>query len=59
VHWEDQLASEKKCGHLGGKVLIPTSQHVKTLNAARLAYICAPGRGPHRRAVGHAADQRR
>ena len=37
VHWEDQLASEKKCGHLGGKVLIPTSQHVKTLNSARLA----------------------
>ncbi|MFC5753469.1 isocitrate lyase [Actinomadura rugatobispora] len=37
VHWEDQLASEKKCGHLGGKVLIPTSQHVKTLNTARLA----------------------
>ncbi|NYH54634.1 MULTISPECIES: isocitrate lyase [Nocardiopsis] len=37
VHWEDQLASEKKCGHLGGKVLIPTSQHVKTLSAARLA----------------------
>ena len=37
VHWEDQLASEKKCGHLGGKVLIPTSQHIKTLNAARLA----------------------
>jgi isocitrate lyase len=37
VHWEDQLASEKKCGHLGGKVLIPTSQHVRTLNAARLA----------------------
>src|SRR6201996_9045235 len=37
VHWEDQLAAEKKCGHLGGKVLIPTSQHVKTLNAARLA----------------------
>ncbi|PSL00170.1 isocitrate lyase [Murinocardiopsis flavida] len=37
VHWEDQLASEKKCGHLGGKVLIPTGQHVKTLNAARLA----------------------
>src|SRR3954447_14835258 len=29
VHWEDQLASEKKCGHLGGKVLIPTGQHVK------------------------------
>ena len=37
VHWEDQLASEKKCGHLGGKVLVPTSQHVRTLNAARLA----------------------
>ena len=37
VHWEDQLASEKKCGHLGGKVLIPTGQHIKTLNAARLA----------------------
>ncbi|WP_043716720.1 isocitrate lyase [Kutzneria sp. 744] len=37
VHWEDQLASEKKCGHLGGKVLIPTNQHVRTLNAARLA----------------------
>ncbi|WP_109473876.1 isocitrate lyase [Ornithinimicrobium cavernae] len=37
VHWEDQLASEKKCGHLGGKVLVPTAQHVRTLNAARLA----------------------
>ncbi|AHH97163.1 isocitrate lyase [Kutzneria viridogrisea] len=37
VHWEDQLAAEKKCGHLGGKVLIPTAQHVRTLNAARLA----------------------
>ena len=37
VHWEDQLASEKKCGHLGGKVLIPTQQHERTLNAARLA----------------------
>src|SRR5689334_23076092 len=37
VHWEDQLASEKKCGHMGGKVLIPTSQHVRTLTAARLA----------------------
>ncbi len=37
VHFEDQLASEKKCGHLGGKVLIPISQHVRTLNAARLA----------------------
>lgn len=37
THWEDQLASEKKCGHLGGKVLIPTQQHIRTLNAARLA----------------------
>jgi isocitrate lyase len=37
VHWEDQLASEKKCGHMGGKVLVPTGQHIKTLNAARLA----------------------
>src|ERR1044072_6158515 len=37
VHWEDQLAAEKKCGHLGGKVLIPTSQHVRTINAAALA----------------------
>ncbi|MBV8525604.1 MAG: isocitrate lyase, partial [Acetobacteraceae bacterium] len=37
VHFEDQLASEKKCGHLGGKVLVPTSQHIRTLNAARLA----------------------
>ncbi|HEX3824034.1 MAG TPA: isocitrate lyase [Mycobacteriales bacterium] len=37
VHWEDQLSSAKKCGHLGGKVLIPTGQHVKVLNAARLA----------------------
>ncbi|MGO1549484.1 MAG: isocitrate lyase [Nesterenkonia sp.] len=37
VHWEDQLASEKKCGHLGGKVLVPTGQHIRTLQAARLA----------------------
>ncbi len=37
VHYEDQLASEKKCGHLGGKVLVPTSQFVRTLAAARLA----------------------
>ncbi len=37
VHFEDQLASEKKCGHLGGKVLIPTSQFIRTLAAARLA----------------------
>jgi isocitrate lyase len=37
VHFEDQLASEKKCGHLGGKVLLPTSQFIRTLSAARLA----------------------
>jgi isocitrate lyase len=37
VHFEDQLASEKKCGHLGGKVLIPTAAHIRNLNAARLA----------------------
>ena len=37
VHFEDQLASEKKCGHLGGKVLVPIAQHIRTLNAARLA----------------------
>jgi len=42
VHYEDQLASEKKCGHLGGKVLVPTRQFVRTLNAARLAAdVCA------------------
>jgi isocitrate lyase len=37
VHFEDQLAAEKKCGHMGGKVLVPTSQHIRTLSAARLA----------------------
>ena len=37
VHFEDQLASEKKCGHLGGKVLVPTATFIRTLNAARLA----------------------
>ena len=37
IHFEDQLASEKKCGHLGGKVLVPTAQFIRTLNAARLA----------------------
>ena len=37
VHFEDQLASEKKCGHLGGKVLIPTQPHIRNLDAARLA----------------------
>ncbi|MGI8492028.1 MAG: isocitrate lyase [Acidimicrobiales bacterium] len=37
VRFEDQLASEKKCGHMGGKVLVPTAQHIRTLTAARLA----------------------
>jgi len=37
VHWEDQLSSEKKCGHMGGKVLVPTAQHIRTLSSARLA----------------------
>ena len=37
LHFEDQLASEKKCGHMGGKVLIPIQQHIRNLNAARLA----------------------
>jgi isocitrate lyase len=37
VHYEDQLSSEKKCGHMGGKVLVPTSQHIRSLVAARLA----------------------
>lgn len=37
VHLEDQLAAEKKCGHMGGKVLVPTSQHIRTLQSARLA----------------------
>jgi isocitrate lyase len=42
VHFEDQMASEKKCGHLGGKVLVPTGQFVRTLAAARLAAdVCA------------------
>ncbi len=37
VHLEDQLAAEKKCGHMGGKVLVPTAQHIRALQAARLA----------------------
>ena len=63
VHFEDQLASEKKCGHLGGKVLVPTAQFVRTLNAARLAAdVCGVPDGPrraHRRARRQAADERR
>jgi isocitrate lyase len=41
VHWEDQLASAKKCGHMGGKVLVPTREAVQKLVAARLAADCA------------------
>jgi isocitrate lyase len=37
IHFEDQLASEKKCGHLGGKVLVPTQAFIRTLQAGRLA----------------------
>ena len=63
VHWEDQLASEKKCGHLGGKVLIPVKQHIRTLTAARLAADVAgvpdARGGPDRRAGRDAGDQRR
>ena len=63
VHFEDQLASEKKCGHMGGKVLVPTSQHIRTLTAARLAADVIgradDRRGPHRFAGGNPAHQRR
>ena len=56
VHFEDQLASEKKCGHLGGKVLVPTAQHIRTLNAARLAADVVrradPAHRAHRRRSG-------
>ena len=43
VHFEDQLASEKKCGHMGGKVLVPTGTMIKNLKAARLAADIADG----------------
>ena len=62
VHFEDQLAAEKKCGHLGGKVLVPTSQFVRTLVAARLAadVLDVPdgARRAHRRAQRLAAHER-
>ena len=58
VHFEDQLASEKKCGHLGGKVLIPTAAHIRNLDAARLGGRrdghADAGRRPHRRRGGQA-----
>ncbi len=63
VHFEDQLSSEKKCGHLGGKVLVPTSQFVRTLVAATArggrARRAGADRGPDRRALGDAPDERR
>ena len=53
VRFEDQLASEKKCGHMGGKALIPVQQAVTNLNAARLAADCSArvhsDHGPYRR----------
>ena len=52
VHFEDQLASEKKCGHMGGKVLVPTQTAIKNLVAARLAadvLRCADGAGSSNR----------
>ena len=59
VHFEDQLAAEKKCGHLGGKVLVPTSQFIRTLTAARLAAdvldVPTRARRAHRRAQRDAA----
>ena len=61
VHYEDQLASEKKCGHLEGKALVPTSQFVRTLVAARLAadvWTCRDPRGAHRRASPSTAHER-
>ena len=63
VHFEDQLASEKKCGHLGGKVLVPTGQFIRTLLAARLAADVAGVPTlldrAHRRRLGEAPDERR
>ena len=63
VHFEDQLASEKKCGHLGGKVLVPTQSAVRNLIAARLAAdvegVPTLHRGPHRRQRRAPHHQRR
>ena len=62
VHFEDQLSSEKKCGHLGGKVLVPTAQHIRTLDRGAARGGCRrradPGRRAHRRALGLAPDER-
>ena len=63
VHFEDQLASEKKCGHLGGKVLVPTAQHVRTLSRRparrRRARRADDHRGQDRRTGRRPADHRR
>lgn len=57
VHFEDQLASEKKCGHLGGKVLVPTKTFIRTLNAARLAAdVCGVATVLLARTDAHAAN---
>jgi isocitrate lyase len=57
VHFEDQLASEKKCGHLGGKVLVPTKTFLRTLNAARLAAdVCGVNTVLLARTDAHAAN---
>jgi isocitrate lyase len=57
VHFEDQLASEKKCGHLGGKVLVPTKTFIRTLNAARLAAdVCGVNTVLLARTDAHAAN---
>ena len=62
VHFEDQLSSEKKCGHMGGKVLVPTSHFIRALVAARLAAdVCGVptvARRPHRRDSAPASHQR-
>ena len=63
VHFEDQLASEKKCGHMGGKVLVPTQQFIRTLigrsPGRRRAGRAHRARRPHRRQQRPAAHQRR
>ena len=62
VHFEDQLASVKKCGHMGGKVLVPTREFVEKLTAARLAAdvmgTSHPGHRPYRCRSGRPADLR-
>ena len=64
VHFEDQLASEKKCGHLGGKVLVPDAASSSARSSPRgspptCCDVPTVARRPHRRALGDAADERR